>query len=96
MDEKTKQNALEILRRDVYRGFGPTPAAEYLASKHGIRAGRETVRTWMIEGKLWHASRQQVTQIHQWRTRRSRVGEMVQWDTSEHAWLEDRGDQRYT
>ena|ERR1035437_1456006 len=27
MDEKTRQKALEILRRDVYRGFGPTLAA---------------------------------------------------------------------
>ena len=44
LDEKTKQKALEILGREVYRGFGPTLAAEYLASKHGIHAGRETVR----------------------------------------------------
>jgi transposase len=95
LDEKTKQKALEILRRDVYRGFGPTLAAEYLDSKHDIQAGRETVRTWMIEGKLWRASRQRVDQIHQWRPRRSRVGEMVQWDTSEHAWLEDRGPKLY-
>src|ERR1700704_3462139 len=58
VDEKTKQKALEILRRDVYRGFGPTLAAEYLAGKHDIHAGRETVRTWMMEGKLWRASRQ--------------------------------------
>src|SRR5690349_17266215 len=49
LDEKIKHKALEILSREVYRGFGPTLAAEYLASKHGIRAGRETVRTWMIE-----------------------------------------------
>jgi transposase len=95
LDEKTKQKALEILRRDVYRGFGPTLAAEYLDSKHDIQAGRETVRTWMIEGKLWRASRQRVDKIHQWRQRRSRVGEMVQWDTSEHAWLEDRGPKLY-
>ena len=95
LDEKTKQEALEVLRRDVYRGFGPTLAAEYLASKHGIHAGRETVRTWMIEGKLWRASRQRIDKIHQWRPRRSRVGELVQWDTSEHAWLEDRGPKLY-
>ena len=95
LDEKTKQKALEILRHDVYRGFGPTLAAEYLNSKHDIQAGRETVRTWMIEGKLWRASRQSVDKIHQWRPRRSRVGEMVQWDTSEHAWLEDRGEKLY-
>ena len=95
LDEKTKQKALEILGRDVYRGFGPTLAAEYLASKHDIHAGRETTRTWMIEGKLWRASKQRVDKIHQWRPRRSRVGEMVQWDTSEHAWLEDRGPKLY-
>lgn len=95
LEEKTKQEALEILRRDVYRGFGPTLAAEYLASEHDIHAGRETVRTWMIEGKLWRARRQRIDKIHQWRPRRSRVGEMVQWDTSEHAWLEDRGPKLY-
>jgi hypothetical protein len=80
LDEETKQKALEILDRDVYRGFGPTLAAEYLDSKHEIHAGRETVRTWMIEGKLWRASRQRVDKIHQWRPRRSRVDELVQWD----------------
>src|SRR5713101_1241605 len=95
LDEKTKQKAIEILRRDVYRGFGPTLAAEYLANEHDIHAGRETVRTWMIEGKLWRASRQCVDKIHPWRPRRSRAGEMVQWDTSEHAWLEDRGPKLY-
>jgi hypothetical protein len=95
LDEETKQKALEILGRDVYRGFGPTLAAEYLAGKHDIHAGRETVRTWMIEGKLWRASRQRIEKIHQWRPRRSRVGELVQWDTSEHAWLEDRGVKLY-
>lgn len=78
LDEKTKQKALEILGREVYRGFGPTLAAEYLANKHGIHAGRETVRSWMLEGKLWHASRQRIDRIHQWRPRRSRVSELVQ------------------
>ena len=95
LDEKTKQEALKILGRDVYRGFGPTLAAEYLAGKHHIHAGRETVRSWMIEGQLWRANRQRVEKIHQWRPRRSRVGELVQWDTSEHAWLEQRGPKLY-
>jgi hypothetical protein len=49
----------------------------------------------MIEDKLWHAGRQRIEKIHQWRSRRSRVGELVQWDTSEHAWLEDRGPKLY-
>src|SRR5580700_3241329 len=95
LDEKVERTALEILSREVYAGFGPTLAAEYLAEKHGIHAGRETVRQWMIAGKLWRAQRQGVEKIHQWRPRRSRVGELVQWDTSEHAWLEERGPKLY-
>jgi transposase len=95
LDEKTKQKALEILGREVYRNFGPTLAAEYLASQHDIHVGRETVRSWMVEGKLWRASRQRIDKIHQWRPRRSRVGELIQWDTSEHAWLEERGPKLY-
>jgi transposase len=95
VDEKVRQTALEILGRKVYAGFGPTLAAEYLGKKHGIHVGRETVRTWMIEGKLWQARSQRMEKIHAWRERRSRVGELVQWDTSEHAWLEDRGPKLY-
>jgi len=95
LDEKVKQAALEILGRKVYADFGPTLAAEYLAAKHGIHAGRETVRGWMSEGKLWRPKRQRVEKIHQWRQRRPRVGELIQWDTSEHAWLEDRGPKLY-
>lgn len=95
LDDGVKEQALKILGGDLYMGFGPTLAAEYLGKMHGIHAGRETVRGWMIEGKLWRAQRQRVEKIHQWRQRRSRVGELVQWDTSEHAWLEDRGPKLY-
>src|ERR1700685_3330418 len=95
LDEKVERTALEILSREFYAGFGPTLAAEYLAEKHGIHAGREPVRQGMIAGKLWRAQRQGVEKIHQWRPRRSRVGELVQWDTSEHAWLEERGPKLY-
>ncbi len=34
-------------------------------------------------------------QIHVWRRRRNCVGELVQWDTSNHDWLEGRGEQIY-
>src|ERR1700687_3950292 len=89
----TEQEAIAILKRPVYRGFGPTLACEYLAKKHGIEVSRETVRQWMIQAKLWRARQQRVEKIHEWRPRRSRFGELVQWDTSDHAWLEGRGDE---
>ncbi len=95
VDEKSKQEAVRILSGRIYSGFGPTLASEYLASHHGIEVSRETVRAWMVEAKLWRAKVQRIDKIHQWRQRRSRVGELVQWDTSEHAWLEDRGPKLY-
>ncbi len=95
LDEKIKQKALELLGGDVYRGSGPALAAEYLASQHDIHAGTADGGHVDDGGKLSQARTQRVDRIHQWRARRSRVGEMVQWDTSEHAWLEDRGPKLY-
>jgi hypothetical protein len=85
--EEVKRRAIEILSREEYEGFGPTLAREYLNQRHEIEASRETVRKWMIEAKLWRAGRRKIEVVHVWRPRRSRFGEMVQWDTSEHAWL---------
>ena len=56
----TEQEAVAILSRPVYRGFGPTLASEYLAKKHDIEVSRETVRQWMIGAKLWRAQKQKV------------------------------------
>lgn len=95
MEEAIEQEAVKILSADVYRGFGPTLAAEYLCKKHGIEASKETVRLWMIRGKLWRAKEEKVKAVHAWRPRRSRLGELVQWDTSEHDWLEGRGEKLY-
>jgi transposase-like protein len=94
-EAKVKEAALEILSQDLYRGFGPTLASEYLGKKHDIAVSRETVRSWMIEAKLWRVHKQRIEKIHEWRPRRSRQGELVQWDTSEHAWLEKRGEKLY-
>ena len=95
IEEKLEKQAVRILSAPVYEGFGPTLAAEYLSAKHGIEASKETVRQWMIRGKLWRARRDKVKGVHVWRPRRSRCGELVQWDTSEHDWLEGRGEKLY-
>lgn len=95
IEEKIEREAVTILSAPVYEGFGPTLAAEYLEKKHGIEASKETVRQWMIRAKLWRGKKAQVKQVHAWRPRRSRFGELVQWDTSEHDWLEGRGEPLY-
>jgi hypothetical protein len=87
IEERIEQKAMKILSMPVYEGFGPTMAAEYLGRKHGIEASRETVRKWMIRGRQWQAKTVKVRQVHVWRPRRSRLGELVQCDTSEHDWL---------
>jgi len=95
IEETVEKAAVTVLAADVYRGFGPTLAAEYLQNKHGIQASKETVRQWMIRAKLWRSHEQKVKEAHVWRPRRSRYGELVQWDTSDHDWLEGRGEKLY-
>ncbi len=90
-----EQRAIAVLSDPVYRGFGPTLAAEYLCKRHQITVSKETLRRWMAKAGLWRAGRRRVVEVHQWRPRRSRCGELVQWDTSVHDWLEGRGEQIY-
>jgi len=48
-----------------------------------------------VEAGLWRARGQKLEAVHMWRPRRSCRGELVQWDTSEHDWLEGRGETLY-
>jgi len=93
--EELEQRAVAVLSDPVYRGFGPTLAAEYLHNKHEITVSKETLRQWMAKAGLWKAGTRRVVEVHQWRPRRSRCGELVQWDTSTHDWLEGRGERIY-
>jgi DNA-binding Lrp family transcriptional regulator len=95
IEKSVEQEAIQILSADLYKGFGPTLAAEYLADKHDIEVSKETVRQWMIRSRLWRAHEQKEKALHVRRPRRSRCGELVQWDTSEHDWLEGRGEKLY-
>ena len=81
---------MRLVRRE-YGDFGPTLIAENLAQEHGVVVGKETVRKWMIGEELWKPKRARVGQVHTWRARRECRGELLQWDTSVPAWLEDRG-----
>jgi hypothetical protein len=70
-------------------------ASEYLKKKHRVEIGREALRQIMMDVGLWRARAPKVEKAHQWRARRSCRGELVQWDTSEHDWLEGRGEKLY-
>ena len=86
--ELKRDYILSLIRRD-YPDFGPTPAAEKLAERHGIRVSSESLRQWMLAAGLWQ-SRAQKRHVHQPRLRREALGELIQIDGSEHRWFEDR------
>ena len=90
--EEIKQKALGILRLPEWHDFGPTFASEQLGKRYEIQVSEETVRGWMMEGGLWKSRSRKVKEAHFWRPRRSGYGELVQWDTSDHDWLEGRGE----
>lgn len=90
-----ERRAIEELRREECRDFGPTFAAEHVSKVLGIKVGRDTIRKWLIAAGLWQSRKRKVETIHQWRERRACFGELVQWDTCIHDWLEGRGERLY-
>jgi hypothetical protein len=90
--EEFRTKVLAIIRKR-YWDFGPTLAAEKLREGHDITLGRETLRLWMIEARIWADRKQRRQQVHQPRHRRECIGELVQVDGCEHWWFEDRGPQ---
>jgi transposase len=95
LSAKAQRQALAILKQPDWHDFGPTFASEQLAKRHQIQVGKETLRGWMLEAGLWKSKSRGLPEVHCWRPRRSAFGELVQWDTSEHDWLEGRGPVRY-
>lgn len=92
---QVQAQAIGILKQPDWQDFGPTFASEQLAKRHGIAVSDETLRQWMMQAGLWKSKARRLEQVHAWRPRRCAFGELVQWDTSEHDWVEGRGPVRY-
>jgi hypothetical protein len=93
--KQSRQQAIKILSGDADKGSGPTLACEYLEKKHKIFMSRKQCGSGCVKPDCGELEKQPTGKIHMWRVRRERWGEMVQWDTSEHDWLEGRGEQIY-
>jgi transposase len=89
-----RRRVLKLVREKYGEGegerFGPTLAAEHLASEDGLRIDAETLRRWMLSEGLWRRRRKRKP-YRQRRERRRHFGELVQMDGSFHDWLEERG-----
>jgi hypothetical protein len=70
--------------------FGPTLAAEHLASEDGVTVHHDTLRRWMLAAGLWSRARKR-SPHRQRRERKAHFGELVQLDGSFHDWYETRG-----
>jgi len=89
-----RRRVMQLVREKYGAGegerFGPTLAAEHLASEDGLRIDAETLRRWMLAEGLWRRRRKR-KRYRQRRERRRHFGELVQMDGSFHDWLEQRG-----
>ena len=94
LPESLRAKALKLVK-GKYGDFGPTLACEYLAKNDGVEVSKETLRQWLIAAGVRRGKRRRVEEVHVWRPRRSCRGELVQWDTSVHDWLEGRGPRLY-
>ena len=72
--------------------FGPTLAAEHLASEDGVHVHHDTLRRWMLAAGLWSRARKRSPHRRR-RERMAHFGELVQLDGSFHRWFEQRGPQ---
>jgi len=89
-----RERALALVR-EKYSGpvdvrFGPTLAAEHLASEDGVTVHHDTLRRWMVTAGLWSRARKRAPH-RQRRDRKAHFGELVQFDGSFHEWYEARG-----
>jgi transposase len=95
-DARKRRRVLALIREKYSGGvdqrFGPTLAAEHLASEDGITVDHETLRRWMLAAGLWSRARKRSPHRRR-RARMAHFGELVQLDGSFHPWFEDRGPQ---
>ena len=74
-----------------YAGWNMVHFSEWLEVEHGRRLSHETVRRILVDAESRPRRRRQ-REHHAWRERRSREGELVQWDTSIHPWFGTDGE----
>jgi hypothetical protein len=86
-----RERVLARAQEPIFEGFGPTLLAEHLSRDPQTGpVNPHTLRAWMIAAGLWK-TRKYRARHRKARPRRAAYGELIQWDSSEHAWFEERG-----
>jgi hypothetical protein len=88
--KRIKTRVLELYWRPEYRDYGPTLFTEVLLKQYKILVDHETVRRWLMANGGTNVQRRKRPHRSK-RPRRSAIGELVQFDGSDHDWFEGRG-----
>lgn len=92
-NKATAKKAVDFLKQNKHRDFGPTFAQEKLFEL-GVEMNKETLRLLMIKKDLWKPHPRRGPRIvREWRERKERFGELVQFDGSYHDWFENGGEE---
>jgi transposase len=90
LDEATRRQVVK-LRQAKYEGFNDQHFTEKLAEVEGIALCRSTVRRLLRSEGIGSPRRRRAPKHRRRRERKAQSGLMLQWDGSQHDWLEGRG-----
>lgn len=88
---KRVRERVVALRRDVYAGFNDQHFTEKLVEVEGLEVSRATVRRILRAEGIGAVRGRRAPKHRRRRDRRPQAGQMILWDGSRHAWLEERG-----
>jgi transposase len=83
---KELKNRVIGLYKANYDDYGPTLFTEQLVENHKISVDHETIRRWLREQAITTSMRKKRPHRRK-RQRRSRFGELLQFDGSHHDWF---------
>ena len=84
------RDKVDSLYQGKYAGFNLSHFTEMLEEKETLGLSRETVRLILLEKGSYEKKKRQPTH-RSWREPLPKEGMMLQYDTSDHDWLEGRG-----
>ncbi len=79
------------LAQTRYAGFNHSHLTEYLVEHHALGLSRPTVSRWLLAAGSPSPRTRRRRRFHRRRERMPQAGLLLQWDGSQHDWLEGRG-----
>jgi transposase len=85
------QRQVVRLAQTRYAGFNHSHLTEYLVEQHALALSRATVSRWLVAAGSPSPRPRRRRRFYRRRERMPQAGLLLQWDGSQHDWLEGRG-----